>query len=99
MRRPSFWSSAFCRRTRRTIHDPGRIRPSTPPPMSLSLDIPAMPGVIRKLTVMLQSEDMNTSALADLVATDMALAAALMQAVKSARLGLRTPPRSASGTG
>jgi HD-like signal output (HDOD) protein len=62
--------------------------------MSLSLDIPAMPGVIRKLTVMLQSEDLNTSALGDLVATDMALAAALMQAVKSARLGLRTPPRS-----
>jgi HD-like signal output (HDOD) protein len=61
--------------------------------MSTSLDIPAMPGVVHKLTRLLQAEDLNTSALGDLVSSDMALAAALMQAVKSARLGLRTPPR------
>lgn len=60
--------------------------------MATTLDIPAVPGVIHRLTRLLRADDVNLAALGELVASDMALAAALLQAVGSARLGLRSPP-------
>lgn len=53
------------------------------------LDIPAMPAALVQLSRLLQDHDVNLKALALLVESDMALAAAVMKAVGSAMTGVR----------
>ena len=53
------------------------------------LDIPAMPAALVRLSRLLQAEEVDLKALASLVESDMALAAAVMKAVSSAVTGVR----------
>ena len=53
------------------------------------LDIPAMPAALVRLSKLIQAEDVDLKALASLVESDMALAAAVMKAVASAVTGVR----------
>jgi HD-like signal output (HDOD) protein len=53
------------------------------------LDIPAMPAALVRLSRLLQAEEVDLKALASLVESDMALAAAVMKAVSSAATGVR----------
>ncbi|MCE2691331.1 MAG: HDOD domain-containing protein [Rubrivivax sp.] len=53
------------------------------------LDIPAMPAALVRLSRLLQVEEVDLKALASLVESDMALAAAVMKAVSSAVTGVR----------
>lgn len=53
------------------------------------LDIPAMPAALVRLSRLLQAEEVDLKALASLVESDMALAAAVMKAVSSAITGVR----------
>jgi HD-like signal output (HDOD) protein len=55
----------------------------------LQLDIPAMPASLVRLSRLLQAEEVDLKALASLVESDMALAAAVMKAVSSAVTGVR----------
>lgn len=56
---------------------------------SMQLDIPAMPAALVRLSRLLQAEEIDLKALASLVESDMALAAAVMKAVSSAVTGVR----------
>lgn len=58
-------------------------------PAVTQLDIPAMPASLVRLSRLLQVQEVNLTALAALVESDMALAAAVMKAVGSAMTGLR----------
>ena len=53
------------------------------------LDIPAMPSSLVRLSRLLQEDDINFKALAQLVESDMALASAVMKAVGSTVTGVR----------
>ena len=53
------------------------------------LDIPAMPAALVKLSRLLQAQDVDLKALAALVESDMALAAAVIRAVGTAVTGVR----------
>ena len=54
----------------------------------LDIDIPAQPDALVKLSLLLAEEDVNLQALAALIASDMALAAAVLKAVNSSLYGL-----------
>jgi HD-like signal output (HDOD) protein len=55
----------------------------------LDVDIPAQPDVLVRLSLLLAEEDVDVQAVSQLVASDMALAAAVLKAVNSAMYGLR----------
>ena len=54
----------------------------------LDIDIPAQPEALVKLSLLLAEEDVDFKALAGLIETDMALAAAVLKAVNSSLYGL-----------
>jgi HD-like signal output (HDOD) protein len=54
----------------------------------LAIDIPAQPAALVKLSLLLAEEDVNLKALAALIESDMALAAAVLKAVNSSLYGL-----------
>jgi HD-like signal output (HDOD) protein len=56
---------------------------------SLDIDIPAQPGALVKLSLLLAEDEMNLQAAAALIETDMALAAAVLKAVNSSLYGLK----------
>jgi HD-like signal output (HDOD) protein len=56
---------------------------------SLDIDIPSQPDALVRLSLLLAEEDVNLKAAAELVETDMALAAAVMKAVNSSLYGLK----------
>ena len=56
---------------------------------SLNIDIPAQPESLVKLSLLLADEAVNLQALSALIATDMALASAVLKAVNSSLYGLR----------
>ena len=55
---------------------------------TLAIDIPAQPDSLVKLSLLLAEDDVNQQAVAALVESDMALAAAVMKAVNSSLYGL-----------
>ena len=55
---------------------------------SLEIDIPARPDVLVKLSLLMADEEVNQQAIASLVESDMALAAAVLKAVNSSLYGL-----------
>ncbi|MDH4391165.1 MAG: HDOD domain-containing protein [Aquabacterium sp.] len=55
---------------------------------SLEIDIPSRPDALVKLSLLLAEDDVNQQAVATLVESDMALAAAMMKAVNSSLYGL-----------
>ena len=55
---------------------------------TLEIDIPAKPDALVKLSLLLAEDEVNQRAIASLVETDMALAAAVMKAVNSSLYGL-----------
>ena len=55
---------------------------------SLEIDIPSKPDALVKLSLLLADDDVNQQAVAALVESDMALAAAVMKAVNSSLYGL-----------
>ncbi len=55
---------------------------------SLEIDIPSKPDALVKLSLLLAEDDVNQQAVAALVESDMALAAAVMKAVNSSLYGL-----------
>ncbi|MBX3634789.1 MAG: HDOD domain-containing protein [Rubrivivax sp.] len=55
----------------------------------LEIDIPSQPQSLVQLSLLLAEEDINLSAAASLIETDMALAAAVMKAVNSSLYGLK----------
>lgn len=55
---------------------------------SLEIDIPARPDVLVRLSMLMADEDVNQQAIATLVESDMALAAAVLKAVNSSLYGL-----------
>jgi HD-like signal output (HDOD) protein len=55
----------------------------------LDIDIPAQPEGLVKLSLLLAEDDVDLHAVSKLIASDMALAAAVLKAVNSARYGLR----------
>ena len=56
---------------------------------SLSIDIPAQPDALVKLSLLLADEEVNLQAVSGLISSDMALASAVMKAVNSSLYGLR----------
>ncbi len=56
---------------------------------SLNIDIPAQPESLVELSLLLAAEEVNLQALNALIATDMALASAVLKAVNSSLYGLR----------
>lgn len=56
---------------------------------SLNIDIPAQPESLVKLALLLADDALNVQALSALIATDMALASAVLKAVNSSLYGLR----------
>ena len=56
---------------------------------TLEIDIPAQPDSLVKLSLLLADEEINLQAAAELVESDMALAAAVLKAVNSSLYGLR----------
>ena len=54
----------------------------------LEIDIPAQPEALVKLSLLLAEEDVDLKALASLIESDMALAAAVLKAVNSSLYGL-----------
>lgn len=56
---------------------------------SLEIDIPAQPEALVKLSLLLAEDDINLQAAAELIETDMALAAAVLRAVNSSLYGLK----------
>ncbi len=56
---------------------------------SLDIDIPAQPQALVRLSLLLAEDDINLQAAAELVESDMALAAAVMKAVNSSLYGLK----------
>ena len=63
--------------------------PVDPELRSLSIDIPAQPEALVKLSMLLADEDVNLQAVSALISSDMALAAAVLKAVNSSLYGLR----------
>jgi HD-like signal output (HDOD) protein len=62
--------------------------PVDPKLRSLNIDVPAQPDALVKLSLLLADEEVNYQAVSGLIATDMALASAVLKAVNSARYGL-----------
>ena len=56
---------------------------------TLDIDIPSQPQSLVELSLLLADEDINLQACAELIETDMALAAAVMKAVNSSLYGLK----------
>ncbi|CAD5373412.1 HDOD domain-containing protein [Rubrivivax sp. A210] len=56
---------------------------------TLEINIPAQPESLVKLSLLLADDDINLTAAAELIETDMALAAAVMKAVNSSLYGLK----------
>ena len=63
--------------------------PVDPQLRSLNIDIPAQPESLVKLSLLLADDTVNLHALSGLIATDMALASAVLKAVNSSLYGLR----------
>lgn len=63
--------------------------PVDPELRTLDIDIPAQPDSLVKLSLLLAEDDINLQAAADLIESDMALAAAVMKAVNSSLYGLK----------
>jgi HD-like signal output (HDOD) protein len=63
--------------------------PVDPELRSLSIDIPAQPESLVKLSLLLADDDVNLQAVSALISTDMALASAVLKAVNSSLYGLR----------
>ena len=57
--------------------------PVDPQLRSLNIDIPAQPEALVKLSLLLADDNVNLQALSALVASDMALASAVLKAVNS----------------
>ncbi len=55
---------------------------------SLSIDVPAQPEALVKLSLLLADEDVNLQAVSGLIESDMALASAVLKAVNSSLYGL-----------
>ena len=64
--------------------------PVDPALRSLSIDIPAQPEALVKLSLLLADEDVNLQAVSALISSDMALASAVLKAVNSSLYGLRS---------
>jgi HD-like signal output (HDOD) protein len=56
---------------------------------TLDIDIPSQPQSLVKLSLLLADDDVNLTAVAELIETDMALAAAVLKAVNSSLYGLQ----------
>jgi HD-like signal output (HDOD) protein len=56
---------------------------------TLEIDIPAKPDTLVRLSLLMADEDINLTAIAELVERDMALAASVMKAVNSSLYGLK----------
>jgi len=56
---------------------------------TLDIDIPTQPEALVKLSLLLADDEINLAAAAELIETDMALAAAVMKAVNSSLYGLK----------
>ena len=63
--------------------------PVDPELRSLSIDIPAQPDALVKLSLLLADDEVNLQAVSALISTDMALASAVLRAVNSSLYGLR----------
>ena len=63
--------------------------PIDPALRSLKIDIPAQPDSLVKLSLLLAEEDVNLNAVSSLIASDMALASAVLKTVNSSLYGLR----------
>ncbi len=63
--------------------------PVDPKLRSLSVDIPAPPDALVKLSLLLADEEVNLQAVSALISSDMALASAVLKAVNSSLYGLR----------
>ena len=63
--------------------------PVDPELRSLNIDIPAQPESLVKLSLLLADDEINLQALTSLIASDMALASAVLKAVNSSLYGLR----------
>jgi HD-like signal output (HDOD) protein len=63
--------------------------PIDPPLRALTVDIPAQPESLAKLSMLLADEGVNLQAVSALISGDMALAAAVLKAVNSAMYGVR----------
>jgi HD-like signal output (HDOD) protein len=63
--------------------------PVDPQLRSLNIDVPAQPESLVKLSLLLADDSVNLQALSALIATDMALASAVLKAVNSSLYGLR----------
>jgi len=63
--------------------------PKTSPLHLLDVDIPAQPDGLVKLSLLLAEDEVDLHAVSALISSDMALAAAVLKAVNSARYGLR----------
>jgi HD-like signal output (HDOD) protein len=63
--------------------------PVDPELRSLSIDIPSQPDSLVKLSLLLAEDNVNLHAVAGLIASDMALASAVLKAVNSSLYGLR----------
>ena len=62
--------------------------PVDPELRSLSIDIPAQPDALVKLSLLLADDEVNLNAVSSLIASDMALASAVLKAVNSSHYGL-----------
>jgi HD-like signal output (HDOD) protein len=63
--------------------------PVNPELRALDIDIPSQPEALVKLSLLLAEDDINLPAVASLIESDMALAAAVLKAVNSSLYGLR----------
>jgi len=63
--------------------------PVDPALRSLSIDVPAQPDALVKLSMLLADEEVNLQAVSSLISSDMALASAVLKAVNSSLYGLR----------
>ena len=63
--------------------------PVDPQLRSLSIDVPSQPDSLVKLSLLLADDEVNLQAMSSLIASDMALASAVLKAVNSSLYGLR----------
>ena len=63
--------------------------PVDPELRSLSIDVPAQPDALVKLSMLLADDEVNLQAVSSLISSDMALASAVLKAVNSSLYGLR----------
>jgi HD-like signal output (HDOD) protein len=68
---------------------PGETMSVNPELRSLEIDIPAQPDSLVKLSLLLAEDEINLEAVAKLIESDMALAAAVLKAVNSSLYGLK----------